>query len=577
MKPLCRGANSERQAKALVETALFVILEAHYPLLRRRTLEQRPALRRNSAFLALCAWLGDQKLTDTAFWISSLYANLLPRDIRKNRALYFTPPALSERLITNLRHAGANLSQSRIVDPACGGAAFLTPVAIEVKRQLRKKGVGAKAVLRHLQNNLAGFELDPALCRLSAYFLKMALYEEIVEAGHEPKFKITHGNTLDRYKSHTRKFDVVISNPPYRKVPAKCLNQISQTFAHLIDGQPNLYGLFMGISLDLLKPGGRVALLTPTSFLSGRYFRKLRQHLCQNATVKQIDLVDDRNGIFIDASQETVITTLTKVKTSRQSPSVFVSKRDGDFQLLGINALSMDGSAWVLPRSTMDVDLPALFTKPRHTLSSLGVTVRIGGYVWHRDEREALKAAHQKKLQTSHFPLIWSRHIRQDGRFIFSAAGPGNHEYCFVDSGSPDSPLLVKAPSVALQRTSSIEQPHRFVCAPIRRSFVERYGGYAGENHVTFLIPKTDSPLSVELLAAILRTNIMDRLFRCVSGSVAISAAELKRLPMPDPTIVASALAEGEDIEGAAKRGLGLTRQRKWGAAQHEALVARSA
>jgi adenine-specific DNA-methyltransferase len=42
-------------------------------------------------------------------------------------------------------------------------------------------------------------------------------------------------------------------------------------------------------------------------------------------------------------------------------------------------------------------------------------------------------------------------------------------------------------------------------------------------------------PIRREILAVFLNSTIVDQVFRCVSGSVAVSAYELEALPLPPP------------------------------------------
>ena len=54
------------------------------------------------------------------------------------------------------------------------------------------------------------------------------------------------------------------------------------------------------------------------------------------------------------------------------------------------------------------------------------------------------------------------------------------------------------------------------------------------ENHLSMIRPTTETPLvSPQIIAAMLNTPIVDRAFRCISGSVAVSAYELENLPLP--------------------------------------------
>jgi adenine-specific DNA-methyltransferase len=106
--------------------------------------------------------------------------------------------------------------------------------------------------------------------------------------------------------------DVVACNPPYRKMTATELAPLRTLYQDVFEAQPNLYGLFIGLSVKLLKEGGCAALVTPTSFLSGQYFSKLRTFLMQNAVIEHIGMVSDRLDVFIDVEQETALTVLKR-------------------------------------------------------------------------------------------------------------------------------------------------------------------------------------------------------------------------------------------------------------------------
>jgi hypothetical protein len=54
------------------------------------------------------------------------------------------------------------------------------------------------------------------------------------------------------------------------------------------------------------------------------------------------------------------------------------------------------------------------------------------------------------------------------------------------------------------------------------------------ENHVNIVHPIVECPkISLEALTLILNSQAVDRVFRCLSGSVAVSATELHALPLP--------------------------------------------
>jgi adenine-specific DNA-methyltransferase len=61
------------------------------------------------------------------------------------------------------------------------------------------------------------------------------------------------------------------------------------------------------------------------------------------------------------------------------------------------------------------------------------------------------------------------------------------------------------------------------------------------ENHLNMLIPENGAPkVDTATLATFLNSGAADRAFRCISGSVAVSAYELEAMPVPS----AAAMAE---------------------------------
>ena len=57
--------------------------------------------------------------------IGTVYSSLLPSRYKTELGIFYTPPSLVRRLIDQLDQEGIDWSATRILDPACGGAAFL--------------------------------------------------------------------------------------------------------------------------------------------------------------------------------------------------------------------------------------------------------------------------------------------------------------------------------------------------------------------------------------------------------------------------------------------------------------------
>ncbi len=102
-------------------------------------------------------------------------------------------------------------------------------------------------------------------------------------------------------------FDLVVGNPPYGRVTLS--SAMREKFRRGLFGHANLYGVFTDLALRFTRPGGIIAYVTPTSFLSGEYFKTLRGLLGREAPPVSIDFIGERRGVFADVLQETMLAT----------------------------------------------------------------------------------------------------------------------------------------------------------------------------------------------------------------------------------------------------------------------------
>lgn len=357
--------------------------------------------------------------------------------------------------------------------------------------------------------------------------------------------------------------DVVVCNPPYRKMVAEELGHLRVAYGDVIEGQPNLYGLFINLCVRLIKNGGYAAFVTPTSFLSGKDFSKLRNFLMRNTEVVHIGMVSDRQGVFIDVEQETAMTVVrrrTEADCIQARAKVSVVSTTGQYKSVGECILPNGGAVWPIPRSVGDVALLKAASVSEFRLTDYGYRVRIGSYVWNRDKRpryESINEVNSAKAYTA-LPLLWSSDISSTGLVEFEDSEMARNEHRFVDLGDKHHPSAVFRPSVILQRVTSNDQARRLIAAPVPLRLFENYGGFVGENHVVILEQVDEKcALDVSGMAKLLGSSLIDRNFRCISGSVNVSVFEMKQLPLPDPVKLQAELKKGNSMEEAAYRAFG--------------------
>jgi adenine-specific DNA-methyltransferase len=295
--------------------------------------------------------------------------------------------------------------------------------------------------------------------------------------------------------------------------------------------------LFTDAALHWTKDTGVIGYVTPTSMLSGLYYKSLRQLLAREAPPLAINFITERDGVFSDVLQETMLATYRKAGLALHSRVGFItvgsnglSSRDaGVFSLPEIPT-----APWLLPRRREQSRLVRRLRAMPHRLVDYGYGVSTGPLVWNRH-----KDQFQAQAGAGTFPVIWAEAVTSDGRFLWRSA-KRNHVPWFKPRRPKDDWLIVTRPCALLQRTTAKEQPRRLIAAELTESFVNKHGGVVVENHLNMVRPLNGTAsIPVAVIAALLNSMAVDAAFRCINGSVAVSAFELEELPMPAPPAMA--------------------------------------
>lgn len=467
---------------------------------------------------------------DASFEIGHLFTSLLPADYRSQHGIYFTPPALTTRLLDLSETAGIRWENARVLDPACGGGAFLAPVI--ARKCLALKDRPATEIFESITQTVRGFELDPFSAWLSQVFADIAALDVCVKVGKRLPRIVEVRDTLLPLSPEFQPHDLVIGNPPYSKV--KLDKGQRQYYARSLYGHSNLYGLFTDQALRLCADNGVIAFVTPTSFLGGEYFKNLRALLRTVAHPLNVEFISDRAGVFENVLQETLLATYRK---SRPNGSVAVRLLGTDGHRvtarknLGRFALpDQRQEPWLLPRSPAQALLMRQASQLPNRLKDYGYAVSTGPLVWNRHKSQR---AHTEGKDT--YPLIWAESVTANGRFEFKA-NRKNHALYFRVKKPRDNWLLVTRSCALLQRTTAKEQPRRLILTILPDKFIRKHGAVVVENHLNMLRSVVEEPpFSIEVITALLNSQCADDLFRCINGSVAVSAYELEALPLPAP------------------------------------------
>lgn len=450
----------------------------------------------------------------------------LDSKLRSSLGIFYTPPAVADRLIADLESAGARFDGSqRFCDPACGGGAFLLPVARRIGRHLAGAGGGPD----DLAACLVGMDLDPgglAITRAALDALALELFRRT------PEWDLRQANTLRLAVSRELPTaDAVIGNPPFGRV--RLTPKERESFRESLRGHANLYGLFLDVALRISS--GLVGYVMPTSWLAGDYFGALRALLCRNRPLRRLRFVGPRAGVFDGVLQEMC---LAVFDGDRDGAEVFDDLDSGEPRTVRVSG----SEPWFIARKRGDVDLVAAAARHGNRLADYGYTAHTGPLVWNRH-----RAQLRERPGRGTAPIVWSDAVRAD--VVVDAKTTRRANKHLALEGMRHLELVETA--VLVKRTTAKEQRRRIIAAPLLSLPA------VVENHLNVLTADGVVPkVTVEELAALLNSEPVDRLFRCLSGTVAVSASELEALPLPPPDALGG-LLEAEDRDAAVLRAYG--------------------
>lgn len=454
-------------------------------------------------------------------------------DSRKMQGQFLTPKPLAQFIAKQL---GKIANGDHVLDPAMGSGTLLCAV---IDRLIAE---GNPLVLC-----LDGFELDEELYAAAEAVLHDAV-TEAAKHGIKIHLRLFHADFVlnglqflrpslldmpvgQRYYQH------IVANPPYFKINTE--DSRRQAAEGLLSGHTNIYTVFMGLAVRMLK-GGRACFIVPRSFCSGAYFTRFRQEFLNHVTVQHVHLFESRDVAFRrdDVLQENLVITF--------------NPRDGIcHQLIDISSsLSLEALANGVPRRqitqeqfispsglfrlpTSEIDEMILDAVDRwsDSLQAYGMDISTGRVVPFRATQHLV----DEPADVSSVPLLWMQHIKPQ-----QVTWPINGSFHKPQYIACETSLLVRNTNyVLLRRFSTKEEARRLVAAPyLADDYPFELIGL--ENHLNYIYCPNREISEEEAigLSALLNSGLIDRYFRISNGNTQVNAAELRALPLPPMTVI---------------------------------------
>ncbi len=451
---------------------------------------------------------------------------------KKTQGQFFTPVDIA-RFMARLHDC--RKAKVRILDPGCGTGVLSCSLTEEL--------FNTNPNLSQIE--LVAYETDQKLMSLaqeSLSYLKRWLRDRGVRFDLVflvSDFVLANSDTLENQERAIVYFDLVISNPPYFKLPKSDLR--ARAAYSVVHGQPNIYAIFLYIAATLLEPDGRLIFITPRSFASGSYFRLFRDKFFSLVQLEKVHLFDSRKETFQRDKilQENVIISALRRQSNGEQPRVTVSFSHGlkdlqqrqtrEFYLSDLLDSTSYQKILHLPSSDDETRIIRLFKSWQGSLNAYNMKISTGPVVSFRAKRFIHS---QAGSDHSLAPLYWLHNVSKM-KLMWPLKKSGKGEYIRVCDQSL-SLLISKKDYVLLRRFSSKDDASRLIAAPYFADTVDAH--LIGiENHLNYIYRPGGHLERNEVLglAALLNSTLFDTYFRTFNGNINVSATELREMPLP--------------------------------------------
>ncbi|HAP36309.1 MAG TPA: methyltransferase [Bacteroidetes bacterium] len=468
--------------------------------------------------------------------LGTLYTSLVNQEHKKENGQFFTPLEIAKLMgsFTEFQH-----SSVRILDPGCG-TAILTCALVEYLT------VNSKLQLIEL----VVYETDNALIPLSKKsiaYLKNWLKSKKIDFRYSlltkdfilenAKYLSENGNL---FSEKVEPFDIIISNPPYFKLPIDDKRAIAAK--DVVNGHPNIYAIFMAVSAKLLKLNGELIFITPRSYASGSYFKLFREFFFKIIEIDNVHLFVSRKDTFNrdKVLQETVIIKGKRKEKANPNHSVVISSSQG---LRDIHTpetktikqkilidLASNEKILYLPTNDFEESILNIFKKWDGNLNKYHIQISTGPVVAFRNKQYI----HEDFQNGTVFlaPLFWLHNVKQM-ILEWPISKPDKGQYVRIENESKTI-LIPNKNYVFLRRFSSKDDKNRLIAAPYFCNVIK--SEYIGiENKVNYIYrPKGQLDRNEVIgLCALLNSALFNSYFRIFNGNVNVSATELRDIALP--------------------------------------------
>ncbi len=453
------------------------------------------------------------------------YIDNMPKKERKKYGQFFTSKETA-RFMADLYVVPEQMSKVRILDAGAGSGILSCALLERLERVDSVRTVELTCyendgnILELLKNNLQTcqetFKKDLKIRIVTDHYIT----SQYLDFNH-----MLGGNP------NPPKYDFVIGNPPYMKIPKNAPE--ATAMPDICYGAPNLYFIFAAMGLFNLADNGEMVYIIPRSWTSGAYFRRFRQYFLTEGKLEHIHLFASRSKVFDqeDVLQETIIIKVKKTKRVPGEVTITSSKSNKDFEKLTSLKVPYDlvvsGNDYYVYLVTDEKEVSVLERLHRFdkTLPDIGLKMKTGLTVDFRN-RELLR----DHAEEGAIPLFYSQHIK-GGRVQFPLEK--EHEYVVTDQKGL---MQENRNYLFVKRFTAKEERRRLQCGVYLSKGFPQYKKISTQNKINFVdgLLTEMSECLVYGLYVIFNSTLYDEYYRILNGSTQVNSTEINAMPIPD-------------------------------------------
>lgn len=266
----------------------------------------------------------------------------------------FTPEHVVDTMFEELEYKSNKIRKKHIIDNSCGNGAILKKVVRAYINVCIMCGLPKEETIKELETYIHGIEIDAKLVRETINNLNKIAEE--YSLGSVDWDIICDDAMFVSYFDN--KMDYVIGNPPYCNIHdiPKVKRDIVKKYKFANGGMTDMYLVFFEIGINMLNENGKLAYITPNSWLTSTAGTNFRNYLKESKTLLEIYQYGHYK-VFDGINTYTCITLLSKTPKTNNMFVCYRNTSDIDLKFIqtmeNLEDCMVNGKIYLTDRNTL--------------------------------------------------------------------------------------------------------------------------------------------------------------------------------------------------------------------------------